>query len=96
MYIYIYIRHMYAPNKTPTSPSTHFGSATSAAKVRSCTVAECMVLPCTSAAVPIIRARLPEDIARLERRGRAGGIFLRGGGGGGGGGGVWWGGVQSH
>ncbi|CAJ1376225.1 unnamed protein product, partial [Effrenium voratum] len=39
----------------------------SAATVRSCTVAECMVLPCTSAAVPIIRARLPEDIARLER-----------------------------
>lgn len=39
----------------------------SAAKVRSCTVAECMILPPTSAAVPIIRARLPEDIGRLER-----------------------------
>ena len=39
----------------------------SAATVRSCTVAECMILPPTSAAVPIIRARLPGDIARLER-----------------------------
>jgi len=39
----------------------------SAATVRSCTVSECMVLPASSAAVPIVRARLPEDIARLER-----------------------------
>ncbi|CAK9099556.1 unnamed protein product [Durusdinium trenchii] len=39
----------------------------SSATVRSCTVAECMILPPTSAAVPIIRARLPEDIARLTR-----------------------------
>lgn len=39
----------------------------SSATVRSCTVAECMILPPTSAAVPIIRARLPGDIARLER-----------------------------
>ena len=37
-------------------------------EVRSCTVSECMVLPASSAAVPIVRARLPEDIARLERR----------------------------
>ena len=35
--------------------------------MRSCTVSECMVLPASSAAVPIVRARLPEDIARLER-----------------------------
>jgi len=41
--------------------------AFSSATVRSCTVAECMILPPTSAAVPIIRARLPGDIARLER-----------------------------
>lgn len=39
----------------------------SSATVRSCTVAECMILPPTSAAVPIIRARLPGDIVRLER-----------------------------
>ena len=41
--------------------------SSSAALVRSCTVAECMILPPTSAAVPIIRARLLEDIGRLER-----------------------------
>ena len=40
----------------------------SMAQVRSCTVAECMILPPTSAAVPIVRARLPADIVRLERR----------------------------
>lgn len=39
----------------------------SSATVRSCTVAECMILPPTSAAVPIVRARLPADIVRLER-----------------------------
>eukprot|EP00913_Durusdinium_trenchii_P005728 g5344.t1 len=50
----------------------------SSATVRSCTVAECMILPPTSAAVPIIRARLPEDIARLTRRhGDQTGCFLK-------------------